>query len=96
MRDDGDDFVAIDNLAVLGDKETTVAIAIVSDAEIEMVFCDEILERFEMSGATIMIDGLVVTCIGIDESDFGAEIFENGLIDDGSSAVCAIHTDVEI
>ena len=48
-----------------------------------------------MSTAAVVVDCGVVTRIGVDESDFGAKLFEDGFIDDTSGTVGAVHGEVE-
>ena len=44
-----------------------------------------------MGTAAVVVDGGIVVGIGMNESDFGAELIENSLIDDTSGTVGAIH-----
>ena len=77
------------------DEEAAVAVAVVSDAEIEMVGFDELGELFKMSGTTICVDALSVILVGVDKFDGGAVMLENGFVDDGSGAVGAVYAEVE-
>ena len=94
MSEDGDDLVAIDDGSCVVDKETTIAITIVGDAKIKVMLGDGILQRFEMSGAAIVVNLSVVMSIGMNEGDFGAEFFEDGLADDGCGTVGAVDGDI--
>ena len=44
ISEDGDDFVTINFIPCMIDKKTAVAVAIKSDAEVEMLVSDELLE----------------------------------------------------
>ena len=72
-----DDLIAVDEVASVVDTEATVAIAIVGDAEIEVILLDECLEGFRVSGATFGINFGIVMLVGVDELSFGTEVGEN-------------------
>ena len=59
------------------DTEATVAIAIVGDAEIEMILLDEGLEGFRVGGATFGVNFGIVMLVGVDELSLGTEVGEN-------------------
>ena len=95
MGEDGDDLVAVDKIALLVDAKTAVAVAVESDAEVEMVVGDEFLEEFRMGAATVVVDFGIVVSVTMDELGFGAEGFKNGFTDDGSGAVGAVDANFE-
>ena len=95
MGEDGDDLVAVDKIALLVDTKTAVAVAVKSDAEVEMVVGDELLEEFGMSATTMVVDFGVVVGVAMDELGLSTEGFENGFADDGSGTVGTVDTDLE-
>ena len=77
-------------------EKTTIAIAIVSDTEIKVVFADKRFELFEMGGAAVFVDKAAIRGVGADKFDFGAEGFEDLFVDDRGGAVGAVEANFEI
>ena len=89
-------MVAVDDFAGMVDEKTTIAVAIVGDAEVEVILGDKFLKGLEVSGAALVIDFGIIVRVVVDKSDFCAELFEDLLIDDASGTVGAVHGEVEI
>lgn len=90
MGDDSNDLIAIYDVAFVINEETTVAVAVVSNAEVKTVCCHCVLEGFEMGGAAVVVDLGVVAVVGVEESDFGAELLENAFANATGGAVGAV------
>ena len=88
-------MVAVDFLSDFIDEHTAIAIAIESNTEVEFFGGDEALQRMKVGAATFFVNFSIVAFVGVDEVDFGAELFEDSFADDAGGTVGAVETDVK-
>ena len=77
------------------DENGTVAVAVVGNAEVEILARDELAERFGVGGAAVHVDGLAEAGVGVDEFHGGTECLEDLFADNAGGTVRAVHADME-
>ena len=90
-----DNLVAVYQIAKFIYTEAAVAVAVEGNAEVEMVCSDEILERFWVSGAAVVVDFGVIVGVGVDKLSFGAEVVKNRFADDRGGTIGAVKSEGE-
>jgi hypothetical protein len=90
--EDGEDFVAIEEVAIFIAEEDAVGIAVVGEADVGLVFFGGLDEGFGVCAAAVVVD-VVAIGGGVDGDDFGAELAEDLRGDFAGGAVGAIDDD---
>ena len=92
QRADGQDRVAVDDLAVGGDGQAAVGVAVVGDAEVGAVRADRLDQRAEVGGPDAVVD---VPAVGLaaDRVHRGAGAAVDLGRDRGGGAVRAVDDD---
>ena len=89
-RQDGEDLVAVDDIALRGDGETTVGIPVVCDPSVCTGVDDGLSKRIEVGGPDSVVDVPPVR-LSPDRDDLGTCTAQRLRRDPGRSAVCAVH-----
>ena len=88
--DDGQDVIAVDQLAALVAEEDAVGVAVVGEAEVGLVLADQLAKMFRVHGAAVPVDVGAVGFVAVND-DFGAQFAQDAGGGFVGGAMGAIH-----